>query len=98
MSHLSHPDDGPGAGVKVVHLVFGLLFVGASLLWLLGNRGALDGGQLVVAVPLLLIVAGIGGLAATMIAGFRRTRLERLEPDTGLHDSNPNTEPTQEIR
>lgn len=68
--------------VDVVSLVFGLLFVGAALIWgLAGDPGsALEGWPL----PVLLILVGVAGLIAS-VAGMRRRRdrSETLPEDAG---------------
>jgi hypothetical protein len=63
--------------VDVFSLVFGLLFVGAALIWgLAGDPGsAVDGWPL----PVLLIAVGVAGLA-TSLGGWRRRRSSVPDP------------------
>jgi hypothetical protein len=92
--------------VKITHLVFGLLFLGAAGTWALGASGAISGEHLAVLAPALLIGAGVVGLAASLASGRNRRRTETLpatypnpaqdtEPETVLETG---TEPTEEIR
>lgn len=66
--------------VKITHLVFGLLFVGIAGLWLLGTT-AVDPNQLALALPGVLILAGVAGLAATMVNQRRARSTERIAPE-----------------
>jgi O-antigen/teichoic acid export membrane protein len=65
--------------VDVFSLVFGLLFVGAALIWGLANDpgSAVDGWPL----PVLLIAVGAAGLV-TSLGGWRRRRA-RTDPAEG---------------
>ncbi len=66
--------------VKITHLVFGLAFVGLAGLWLLGTI-AVDPNQLALALPGVLILAGVAGLAATMVNQRRSRSNERIVPE-----------------
>lgn len=54
-----HPAD-------VVALVFALVFLGCAALWAGWAYGSLDVGALTWAVPVVLIVAGIVGITASL--------------------------------
>ncbi len=58
--------------LKITHLVFGLLFLGAAGTWALGASGAISGEHLAVLAPALLIGAGVIGLAASLASGRNR--------------------------
>lgn len=61
--------------VSVTHLVFGLVFSGIALLWLVGNLTDADAPRFELAAPAVLIAAGVIGLAATFAnSRGRRTR------------------------
>lgn len=57
--------------INVASLVFGLLFLGVSLLWGLLETEAIGSGGLEVAAPVMLVSIGIAGLLAS-ISKFRR--------------------------
>ena len=59
--------------VDVVSLVFGLLFVGVSLMWPLVHFDVLGLPGLEVAAPVLLISVGLAGLMASL-GRLRRDR------------------------
>jgi hypothetical protein len=67
----------PDRGVKVPHLVFGLLFLGATAIWAIGQSGVISGEQLTLLAPVVLIIAGVVGLAASLAAGRNRHRREQ---------------------
>ena len=58
--------------VNVVHLVFGLIFLGIMASWALQASGAInpDANWF---LPLVLIAAGIGGLIPVIVNAFRRS-------------------------
>jgi hypothetical protein len=59
--------------VDVVSLVFGLLFVGVSLMWPLVHFDVLGLPGLEVAAPVLLVSVGLAGLMASL-GRLRRDR------------------------
>ena len=59
--------------VDVVSLVFGLLFVGVSLMWPLVHFDVLGLPGLEVAAPVLLVSVGLAGLMAS-VGRLRRDR------------------------
>lgn len=52
--------------VNVASLVFGLLFVGVSVMWGLVQADVLDMGGLDVAAPVMLVSIGLAGLMASI--------------------------------
>jgi hypothetical protein len=70
-------------GLKVPHLVFGLLFLGFAGLWALGESGAVKGEYVTVLGPAVLILAGLVGLVASVASSRNRRHRERMlaEPD-----------------
>ena len=59
--------------VKVVHLVFGLVYLGIVGIWALGTSGHVAWGDSVrYLVPIVLVAAGGIGLAVSLIPGARR--------------------------
>ena len=85
----------PDTSVKVAHLVFALLFLGAAGIWALVETDVITAERLTVLAPALLIAAGVVGLAASLASSrnrrrrqtsqtsrtSRRLRPERLRPD-----------------
>lgn len=70
--------------VKIVHLVFGLIYLGIVGVWVLGTSGAVDWGDSVrYLAPIVLVVAGGLGLAAALVPNARRRGT-----DTGTHPSS----------
>jgi hypothetical protein len=56
----------PTHPVHVTHLVVGLVFLGIAGSWALREAGVVDTGDARWALPLILLVAGAVGLAATV--------------------------------
>ena len=50
----------------VISLIFGVIFAGFALVWLLELTGAIDSGQAWVVGPVVLIAAGAAGLLAAL--------------------------------
>lgn len=50
-----------------VSLVFGVIFCGIAALWALVVGGALEPHHLRVAVPVMLIVAGVAGVSSSLL-------------------------------
>jgi hypothetical protein len=53
--------------LSIVHLVFGLVFLGVTALWVVGVATDADSGDLARLVPAILIGAGVIGLGATLV-------------------------------
>jgi hypothetical protein len=63
--------------VKVIHLVFGVIYLGIVAVWALGTSGTVDWGDSVrYLAPIVLVVAGGIGLAAALLPGVRRRRTD----------------------
>jgi hypothetical protein len=58
--------------LSISHLVTGLVFLGISGLWLAQEVGAVDGSDMDLLVPLLLVVVGAAGLVAALAKAVRR--------------------------
>lgn len=74
-----HDDTGydappPDTSVKVAHLVFALLFLGAAGIWALVETDVITAERLTVLAPALLIAAGVIGLAASLASSRNRRR------------------------
>jgi hypothetical protein len=63
----------------VAHLVFGLIFTGIAAIWLIGEASNTDNRNLAAGFPVVLIGAGIIGLAASVL-NQRRARARLLTP------------------
>jgi hypothetical protein len=62
----------------VTSLVFGLVFLGSAVVWLLVDAGVLTLSLLPVVVPVLLVVVGVVGVAASITRDRRESRTEGL--------------------
>jgi hypothetical protein len=61
--------------VSIAHLVFGLIFLGAAIVWAIGAATDADAPDLAVAAPAILIGAGAIGLVGIVLnARNARTR------------------------
>jgi hypothetical protein len=70
--------------VSITHLVFGLIFLGATALWVVGATTDIEAPALAVWGPVVLIGAGLVGLGATIFnAGAARNAaaLTNNEPE-----------------
>jgi hypothetical protein len=65
--------------ISVSHLVFGLIFLGAAVLWSIGAATDADAPDLAVIAPAVLIGAGVAGLIATVV-NARNTRIRTAKP------------------
>lgn len=93
MSHDQYPESSyedtrptPPRTVRVSHLVFGLLFLGIAGLWWLAETDNIGSETLSLALPLLLIAAGVLGLCATLVNSRRRHR-DAVRNDALLTDA-----------
>jgi apolipoprotein N-acyltransferase len=57
----------------VTSLVFGLVFAGSALVWVLVQTGVLTVAVLPLAVPVLLVIVGVVGVAAALTRGQEAT-------------------------
>jgi hypothetical protein len=81
--------------ISVSHLVFGLIFLGAAVLWAVGAATGADAPDVAAVAPAVLIGAGVAGLIA-IVVNARNARIDAekaLGPsshtgyaDTGVHD------------
>ena len=62
----------PARPVSIAHLVFGLIFLGAAVLWAVGAATGADAPDLALMVPIILIGAGVIGLVAMVVNARRR--------------------------
>ena len=92
MSQLNQPPPADRS-VKVVHLVFGLLFLGVAGVWALVAGDAISSEELTVLGPGVLIAAGVVGLVASL-ASTRNRR--NAEPPAHPHPESHHD--TEEIR
>jgi hypothetical protein len=102
-SDLETAGDGRENRVKIGHLVVGLVFLGIAGSWALRSGGAIGDTAIGVLVPVVLVLAGVVGLLATVVGSRRRRRtplpmsqsmsqsLSRSQPET-----RPETEPEPE--
>lgn len=99
---MSDPTYGPlptapaDRSVKVPHLVFGLLFLGFAAIWVLGASNVLDGEQLAVLAPGVLILAGVIGLAASLASGRNRRRAAAARYQEAGHQETPSHDASAE--
>jgi hypothetical protein len=71
--------------VSITHLVFGLIFLGATALWVVGATTDIEAPALAVWGPVVLIGAGLVGLAAT-IFNARAARNAAAPTDTSTNE------------
>jgi len=75
--------------ISVSHLVFGLIFLGAAVLWAIGAATDADAPDMAVLSPAILIGAGVAGLIA-IVVNARNARISTTPTDV-----NPSTEEPQ---
>lgn len=66
--------------VSIAHLVFGLVFLGASVLWAVGAATNADAPDLALMAPIVLIGAGVVGLVG-IVVNSRNARRRGLPAD-----------------
>lgn len=66
--------------VSIAHLVFGLIFLGASVLWAIGAGTGADAPDLALLAPIVLIGAGVVGLVGIVVNGRNASRRDAV-PD-----------------
>ena len=62
----------PGRQLSVPHLVMGLIFLGIAASWGLHRVGVIESVEVQWVMPLILVVAGAAGLAASLLRGRAR--------------------------
>ncbi len=77
----------PDTSVKVAHLVFALLFLGAAGIWALVETDVITAERLTVLAPALLIAAGVVGLAASLASSRNRRRRQTSQIGSGQNGS-----------
>lgn len=70
----SHGMTGSTHPVSVAYLVVGLVFLGLAGSWALREAGVVDSGEARWALPLILVLAGLLGLLASVGKSLRRGR------------------------
>lgn len=77
--------------IKVGHLVVGLVFLGLAASWALRASGVIGDPQTGVVIPVVLVLAGIAGLAVTFFGSLiRRPSTPRLDTTTPTYDTEEN--------
>jgi hypothetical protein len=71
--------------VSVTHLVLGLVFLGAAGLWLLAAPTGFSAPDLEISGPVVLILAGVIGLAASFANAHRRRERGTLDSPYDNH-------------
>lgn len=74
MSDPTYTQPPPDRRLKIPHLVFGLLFLGAAAIWALGASDLMSGERLTVLAPAVLVGAGVIGLVASLASGRNQSR------------------------
>jgi hypothetical protein len=72
--------------VKIPHLVFGLLFLGAAGIWALVVAGVITENRLPILAPAVLIVAGVIGLAVSLASTRNRRQRQDHAGAPGHHE------------
>jgi hypothetical protein len=76
--------------IRIAHLVMGLLFLGIAAVWLLHATGVLSADQLALSGPVVLIAAGVVGLAVSLTTSGRGDRPQPLRyDDPSVTATNP---------
>jgi hypothetical protein len=79
--------------VSAGHLVFGLIFLGITAIWLVGETSDVEAPALAIWGPVVLIAAGAVGLAATLF----NSRQARSGLATGLQDPAPESTTVEDV-
>lgn len=95
--HYDVTDVPPDRSVKVAHLVFGLFFLGVAAIWALVSADVITVDRLAVLAPIVLITAGVVGLAASLAnARNRRRRLAHARATAPSYDEGVTTDPSND--
>ena len=80
--------------VSISHLVFGMIFLGVTALWVVGVATDAEAPDIAALVPAVLIAAGVLGLVATVVNSRRRQ--PEYTADAAEYDLNPTSSNHQE--
>jgi len=80
--------------VSIAHLVFGLIFLGVTALWVVGATTDLEAPALAVWGPVVLIGAGVVGLAGTIFNS--RNARNAAGPADHFESGNTETDDTED--
>lgn len=78
---MNTPNEQQHRPISIPHLVFGVVFTGIAAVWAIGQATDADLPRTAIAVPLVLIAAGIVGLVASLAGARRRTGPDLTYPD-----------------
>jgi hypothetical protein len=97
--------------VSIPHLVLGLVFTGIAAVWAIGRATDADLSGTAIGFPVVIVVAGIVGLVASVVGSRSRARAAlatstdatttedtTTEDTTVLDETTEPTEPTEELR
>ena len=84
--------------LSIPHLVFGLIFLGATVLWVIGAATDAEASDLAVLAPAVLIGAGVIGLAGIVVNARQRDVpiAAALDPHGSAYEDQAAADPTQE--
>jgi hypothetical protein len=72
--------------ISITHLVFGLIFLGLTALWIVGETTDAEAPALAIWGPVVLIGAGVVGLAA-IVFNARTTRSTPTDDEAAVADA-----------
>ncbi len=84
--------DTPTRPISIAHLVFGLVFAGIAIIWLVGELTDVEAPGFALWGPAVLIGAGVVGLIASFAGTWRRSR--PTQPVEPVPTVGPEGEPT----
>lgn len=84
--------------VSIAHLVFGLVFLGASVLWAVGAATGADAPDLALMAPIVLIGAGVVGLVGIVVNSRNARRRDLPAATTTPEPEYAGPAPEQEER
>lgn len=97
MSATTYDEQRP-RGLKVTHLVVGLVYLGIVASWALGENGTIGWSHAAYVFPSVLVIAGLLGLVAALAGRRPHTPSTRLDTDTDDSDDTDDTDDSLEIR
>lgn len=81
MSDHTEINEAPHRGVRIVHLVFGVVFLGIAASWALAVNDVIRlDVNVAVVLPVVLILAGVAGLVAMIANAARNRRTTKQAP------------------